>query len=139
MGRYAEGTKVAVEKSVEDLKRLAVRYGADEFTYAISPRGGSVMFVLEGIPLRYDIGFPTDPGLTTDQAEAEWRRRWRVVLLRAKAQFETWQAAEESVTRAFLTNVMLPGGATVGDAVEQGGIEAFTGDFLPALTAGTPD
>lgn len=126
-----------VDKSVGDLRRLAERYGAEEFTYAMSPRSGAVMFRLDGVPLRYDVHFPTDDDLTVAQAEAEWRRRWRVVLLRAKAQFETWAAAEETVTRAFLTNVMLPDGTTIGDHVEQQGVGAFDGRFLPALTAGS--
>lgn len=136
MSRYAEGTTVAVEKSVEDLRRLAERYGAEEFTYAISPRQGAVMFQLDGVPLRYDVAFPTDSSLSVKQAEAEWRRRWRVVLLRAKGQFEAHLDGDESVTRAFLSNVMLPDGSTVGDAVENYGLDAFDGGFLPALTAG---
>jgi hypothetical protein len=135
--RYAEGTTVGVEKSVEDLRRLSVRYGAEEFTYAISPRQGAVMFRLDGIPLRYDVAFPTGSGMTVKQAEAEWRRRWRVVLLRAKGQFEAHLDGEESVTRAFLSNVLLPDGSTVGDQVDAIGIGAFDGGgFLPALTAG---
>ena len=136
MKRYAEGTTVPVEKSVEDLRRLAERYDAAEFTYAISPRQGAVMFRLDGVPLRYDVSFPTDPSLTVRQAEAEWRRRWRVVLLKAKGQFEAHLDGEESVVRAFLANVMLPDGTTVGDQVEQRGVGAFDGGFLPALTAG---
>lgn len=135
--RYAEGTTVPVEKSVEDLRRLAERYDADEFTYAISPRQGAVMFRLDGVPLRYDVAFPVDTNLSVRQAEAEWRRRWRVVLLKAKGQFEAHLDGEESVTRAFLANVMLPDGSTVGDHVDREGVTAaFEGGFLPALTAG---
>lgn len=134
--RYAEGTDVDVSKSVEDLKRLAERYDASEFTYAIGPRGGSAMFRLEGVPLRYDVQFPTDDDLTVKQAEQEWRRRWRVVLLRAKGQFEAITDGELSVERAFLAEVMLPDGTTVGERIEATGIEGLEGELLPQLTAG---
>lgn len=137
MGRYAEGTTVAVEKSVEDLRRLATRYGADEFTYAMSPHGGVVMFKLQGYPLRYDVTFPTDED-TVKRAEAEWRRRWRVVLLRAKGQFEAIEDGDTSVPQAFMAQLMMEDGTTLGTRVDRFGVEGLAEVVgLPMLGAGS--
>lgn len=134
--RYAENTKVPPERSIEELRRLASRYEAEEFTYAMSPRGGSAMFVLGGIPIRYDVPFPTDLDTVT-AAEQEYARLWRVVCLRAKGQFEALDAGD-SPTRAFLAQLMLEDGSTLGDRAEAGDLLAggLLAEALPALMAG---
>ena len=135
--RYAENTKVEVASSIEDLQRLASRYECEDFTYAVGPKGGSCMFRIQGVPIRYDVSFPIDGDLTINQSEQEWRRRWRVVLLQAKGQFEMIEAGEMTPQRAFLSNLMLDDGRTVGDIVDTHGVAAFEGEMLPQLTMGS--
>lgn len=148
--RYAEGTNVTPENSLSEIKKYAELRGAEDFVSLMGPRQGMVRFHLRDsddgpvYPVQFSAEFPTDPDLTIKQAEQEYARRWRVVLLKVKAAFEQWNEGEEStVTEAFMPHLMLPGGGTVGDAVTSQYEQVARGqadriDLMPALGPGDP-
>lgn len=135
--RYAEGTKVEPESSVAEIRTYAERRGADRFTFAMGDTGGAIRFVVHE---RW-VQFTVDRDVDVDHQE--YRRRWRVVLLKVKTAFEVLaDGVDTSVDEAFMPYLMLPDGSTVGQRVAEDMPRIYAGEldgmdlFRPALTAG---
>lgn len=116
------GTKVSVDRSVEEIRRTAERYGAEGFTYGISPLGGVVQFKVGPRWVKFKVDKNED--------EAEWRRRWRVLLISVKVRLERVADGDSSVDEEFFANVMLPDGSTVFERMRE---------QVEAVYAGTMD
>lgn len=149
--KYAEGTKVPVEKSKADLEGLLRKSGATSIAMGWDQTlGARVLFRLEERFVQILIPVP-DPKVyrTPAQREAEERRLWRSRLLIVKAKLEVVLSGETTVSREFLADLLLPDGSTVGDVTAPVIAEAYeTGDMprsllpglgpsLPALTSGS--
>lgn len=127
---YAEKTEVAPERSRAEIERTLNRYGADSFAYVSAPDRGAVAFRMEGRAVRFEVPLPTDPAefrrtkggqtRTSRQMEAaleaEVRRRWRALLLCLKGKLEAVESGITTFEEEFLAHLVLPSGATVGQA-----------------------
>jgi hypothetical protein len=132
MSRYASGTEVPVDRSQAEIRRTLKRYGVTRSTFNEAPGAASVEFVGHGRMVRFVINLP-DPAderftLTPtgrdraaaaarqafDQAE---RQCWRALNLLIKAKLEAVEAGVQSFEDEFLPYTLLPGGATVADAL----------------------
>lgn len=159
MATYAKETTVTAERSRAEIEVILRRYGATGFAYAW--QRGQVMlgFEITNRQIRFLIPLP-DPqaaefnrvrvnarstkSATSVQREAAYeqaiRQRWRALVLVIKAKLEAVEAGISTIEREFLTDIVLPGGQTVGgwlipqiEAVyESGRMPAL----LPGLAAG---
>jgi hypothetical protein len=119
--RFAEKTKVTVEKSQESIRTLLVtRMKADQFMIGFNQGREMVAFRLMGIP--HEIKIPIAKN------EQERRRFWRCILLHVKSMWESIQNGIIDKERAFLQYILLPNNQTVG--------EYLPGQIKSALSTG---
>lgn len=130
MGKFAAGTEVSSERTLAELQRLLVRYGATRFAYAFEPERASVGFQAHGRLVRFLLPMPrrdaAEFARTPRQgkprspaaAEAAWeqasRQRWRALLLVVKAKLEAVECGISTFEEEFLAHLVLPNGETVG-------------------------
>jgi hypothetical protein len=149
---YAEGTSVPVERSKAELERLLTKYGAEQFAsgwdgdraqIGFKMAGRLVRFVLP-LPRKDDRAFTHTPARrnrrTPDETFAAWegacRARWRALLLVVKAKLEAVASGIACFEDEFLSYIVLPGGATVGDEVRPAIADAYrSGKPAPLLLA----
>lgn len=131
MTRYAQNTRVPVSQSRLELERTLDRYGADQFVYGTDAGEWVVRFRAHERYVQLRIDKPED--------ERQQRQRWRALVLVVKAKLESIESGLETFEQAFLANVMLPDGSTVGDwAAEQ--IEStYTSGLMPKSLLALPE
>jgi hypothetical protein len=133
MARYASNTAVSSEKSRNEIRRILMRYGADQFIDGENRQGATIGFAFEGRGIRFVLPMPdrNSPEFTrtpgrgrprrSDAAEREYeqaiRQRWRALALVIKAKLEAIDAGITSFDEEFLAHMVLPGGQTVGQNV----------------------
>jgi hypothetical protein len=137
MRRYAERTAVPVLRSELEIKRVLQRYGADRIGIMSEPRRATIYFSIKGRDVQMPIPFPLNGDLlpgkkyakwTAAAAQAEERRRWRVMVLTLKAMLEAVESGVTTFDEVFLAHVVI-GNQTVGQMLVP---------RLGALTTGTP-
>lgn len=132
-GNYAKGTSVSVERSMNELRRMLRRYGADAFghTEQAMPDGREVIqiaFRYSGWNVRFRLPMPsrepyryTATGRERDNSaiekdwERECRRMWRAMVLVVKAKLEGVESGILTFQEAFLGDFVTPGGVTVSE------------------------
>ncbi len=130
MSRYAERTAVPVERSKAEIERILGRYGAHEFGYAIKGKMAAIMFSANGKHLRFILPLPLEGeynrtptgkvrgrGVMQEALATETRRRWRSLALNIKAKLDSVDTGIEVFEQAFLAQIVLPDGHTVGEHV----------------------
>lgn len=140
---YAAKTTVSPERSLEEIKRVLRRYGADKFGQAESRESAAVMFEIDQILVRIDVPLPdrdapeftqTANGRSRGQGsilaayEAVLRQRWRALLLAIKAKLEAVECGISTLETEFMPFMVMPSGQTIAqhllpklkDAIESG-------------------
>ena len=126
---YAETTNVAVEKSVAEIIALIKKGGAERIGQMEEPIGFAIQFFLNDRMLRFRIRWPqlaevpNRSGNGPFRTEAKRReildqrkrQRARALLLVIKAKLESVESGVETFEEAFLANVVMPDGKTVGE------------------------
>jgi hypothetical protein len=126
---YAETTEIAVEKSVAEIIGLIRRGGADRIAQIEEPSGFAIQFFLAGRMLRFRIRWPSivdvadrvgngpyrDARKRASIVEQRKKQRARALLLVIKAKLESVESEVETFEEAFLANIVMPDGQTVGD------------------------
>lgn len=110
--RFAEGTKVAVEKSRAEIERLLASHGVSRLLVGSDAQSGSgfVQFELDG--RQYRLLLPErEDGRDPNQLE---RERWRALVLILKAKLEIVASEMTTAENEFLAYLVLPGGNTLG-------------------------
>lgn len=148
MTAYAEGTKVPIEKSMDEIKRTLDRYGATGWAMGQEDGLAAVMFTAHGRRVRFVLREPdpSDPAFkktatgqrrTIPQAQAaylgELRRVWRALALAIKAKLEVVATGIVSFDDEFAMHVILPDNTTVADHVGPAIAEAYETGTVPAL------
>jgi len=121
--RYAENTKVPVERSKVEIERTLKRYGIEEFFYGTSPRGEGIGFKYNGRTIRFGIPRPNRKKFRDNQVgEADYKRairqQWRILLLALKAKLELVDIGLTTFEDEFLAQTCLQGGQTVSEALQ---------------------
>jgi hypothetical protein len=155
---FAKETTVSVERTRAELEQLLIRFGASGYFsgWDAAANAGFVAFELRGRRLRFRLDLP-DPNnteftmrklnqtnyreqRTPAQARAAWeqacRQRWRALLLLVKAKLAAIEAGIVTLEEAFLADVMLPDGRTVGESVMEPVAEAYRSGQVPPLLPG---
>ena len=126
MTRYAETTKVSVAQSRTEIERTLKRYGADGFMYGEADDRAVVAFRMRGRHIKFMVDIPDKP-----QKE---RQRWRAMLLVIKSKLESVESGIEIFEDAFMAQIVLPDGQTVGQVMRPQIVSAYeTGNVPPLL------
>jgi len=154
MSRYAEGTTVSVERSIDELRRLLTNNGATHYAYGKDPDGEIVQFAIAEHFYRFTVKPPAAVELRATyvgddwraeiracqinwgiRVEAELRRRWRARVLWLKSVLEFME--QVPLEESLLSNLVLPDGRTFGGwAAPQVESMYATGGMPPLLSAG---
>jgi hypothetical protein len=117
--RYAEGTKVPISRSREEVEKLLMRYGASAFMYGNKQDRAAVSFEMAGRQYRIEVQYPAVTSFkgtpTQRQAlyEVEQRRRWRGLVLIVKAKLEAASTGITTIEKEFFADEVVTGGRTV--------------------------
>lgn len=135
--RYAEGTKVPVERSIAELKRTCEKYGATNFGFLQADSKTAIFFKYSDRLYRMDLHFPNASGARTmeevKKIKAEERRLWRVLLLTVKAMFE---GIENQVFDGHLLLqpfTVLPDNTVIGDRISPQLDQTYLTGNMPSL------
>lgn len=126
---YAENTEVPIEKSIGEIISLIKKAGAERIGQVEDPDWLAIQFFLNDRMLRFRVTFPLlseiperdgrGSYLGADQKERKRqqriRQRARALLLVIKAKLESVESGVETFEEAFLANVVMPDGKTVGE------------------------
>lgn len=143
MTKYAQGTTVTVEKSRSEIESLIKKNGGKNFCYFSSPDAEVFIFEAFNRRLKFGVKMPKISGYYTDKqrtekTQAEYRRLFRVLILRLKAKFESVKSGEVSFDEEFLANIVDNENRTVWETI-QPALQGFTTEKLPPLlSSGKP-
>lgn len=150
MGKFASGTSVSASSSLNEIERILTRYGADQFafghdndahrafvTFRMNRR--QIKFLL--LPDPNDPQFlrtpakriQRSPAAARETYEQAVRQRWRALTLCIKAKLESIESGIEDFETAFMGQIMLPSGATVGDWMKPQIERAYTDGQMPNM------
>lgn len=156
MARYAEGTTVSIESSQAEIARLISRYGARKYASGFDEDAHLAVIQFEAhdrrVQFRLHMPNPSSREFThnargqkrTDTQtgnayQAECRRLWRSLVMVIKAKLESVESGIETFEQAFMANVVLPGGMTVGEFMSPQIAESYrTGQMPPMLPGVDP-
>lgn len=146
---YAEGTKVSVKSSQDDIRSVLAKHGCKQFGLYDDEHRSSVQFVMSGLPYRFTVERPTKTEVSEQLArqgrtlrrvqdwpgkiEQEWRRRWRARLLWLKATLEFAEDDEDFIAQALMSQLVLPDQSTLGQWAAERLPEIYSSGRLPAL------
>lgn len=133
MRRFAENTKVPVERTRQEMDELLRRHGATQMLQAFDHelRGSYSQAVVQFkmadrmVRLRFEV--PNKP--------QEARRKWRMMLMIVKAKLEFVADGGSTIEREFMADVMLPDGVTVGEWMAPQLKESYKNGGMPPLLA----
>lgn len=158
-GKYASGTEVSTDRSLAEIRTTLRRYGASSFAFGEEAGWAMIGFAANNRKVRFALQLPdpddaqftrtpTGKSRTASAADAAYeaavRQVYRVFAFVIKAKLEAVESGLVTFDREFLAHLVLPGGQTVGDAVEDnvraayetGQVPALLPDYRKAITAG---
>lgn len=154
MGRYANNTKVAVEKTRLEIESVLTRYGADQFMTARDDAAGQAVVQFRAkeryirfriqLPKRYDKDI-THSGrrkLSETTAQNVWeqacRSMWRSLLLCIKAKLEAVDSGICEFEDEFMANIVLPDQQTVAQWLRPQVRDAYLSGEMPQSLLALP-
>lgn len=150
MGKYASNTNVSSELSRLEIEKTLIRYGADNFAYATQKGRAFIAFMMNERQIKFILPLPqieefkkTPTGRERSENskyeawEQACRQRWRALNLVIKAKLEAVECGISVFEDEFMSNIVLPGGQTVGEfmkpQIEQAYISGAVPKMLPML------
>ena len=125
---YAENTTVPFERSIAEIIGLLRAAGAGQIGQMEERTSFTIQFAMSDRIVRFRVSFPTvstvvkRTGPRPDAAklgEQRRRQRGRALLLVIKAKLESVESEVETFEEAFLANVVMPGGSTLYERVQE--------------------
>ena len=112
MAKFAEGTRVMVKSSRDEIEKLVTRFGASRFMVAIDgdSNTAAIQFFAKARMIRLTLSLH-DKGKKV--SEVEERRRWRSLALLLKAKLVAVEDGLVEFEEEFLPHVVLHDGQTV--------------------------
>lgn len=147
---YASGTSVSAERTKAEIEQTLRRYGATQFASGWDSTNGRayVGFHVAERAMKFILTLPdsndpecrlTPKGKRRSDADTQrhWeqavKQKWRALLLVIKAKLESVEGGIETIEQAFLPQIVLPGGRTVGDWAQDAISEAYRTGNIPQL------
>lgn len=150
MAKYAANTSVSSELSRIEIEKTLIRYGADNFAYAMAQGKAFIGFTMNERQIKFILPLPTKDDFkktptgrdrTANSQYEAWeqacRQRWRALNLVIKAKLEAVECGISVFEDEFMANIVLPSGETVSDfmkpQIEQAYINGTVPKMLPML------
>lgn len=133
---YAQKTTVPIERSKVEIEKIVTKAGAQQFASYWEESRVVLAFRLRDRLIRFSLVLPSPEdaqfakartyrrygcsgsGSKTEARKKKWeqevKRLWRALALCIKAKLESVESGIESFDEAFLAQIVLPGGKTVG-------------------------
>ena len=132
---YAADTKTPVAQTRAEIEATLAKFGATAFAFATHQKGATVMFECAGRRVRFELPLSGDASSDAKTARHH-RERWRALFICIKSKLVAVEANIESFEEAFLSHVVMPDGATVGDRVRPQIADQYKGGKMPLMLAG---
>lgn len=146
MAHYAQNTNVSSELSRLEIERVLIKYGAENFAYATANGMSLICFTMHDRQVKFVLPLPkkeefsltpTGRARTENSQYEAWeqacRQRWRALKLVIQAKLEAVECGISVFEDEFMSNIVLPGGQTVGDFMKPQIEEAYALGTLPKL------
>lgn len=147
--RYAEGTKVTVPRSREEIEKLLKAYGASGFAFGYDNDVAAILFQLKGRRYRIELHYPplesfrrTNANVTRTEpqmkaaAEAEEKRLWRELAIVIKAKLIAVKSGIRTLEQEFFYDTVLTNNQTVGEFMEPQIEEMYKTGKMPPMLPG---
>lgn len=102
--RFAEDTRVPVDRTKQELEKLLKAHGAAGFAIGWDAHQDRIEFLWQSRQIRFVL--PRDPKRRNEQAD---RQRWRALLLVVKAKLEAVRSGIAVFEQEFLGFIVVPG------------------------------
>lgn len=155
-GMYAKGTKVSVEASEMEIRRLLIKYGADQFGsgwdgekniagihFRIKERQVRMILPLPALEdfKRSRAGANQAASWTASEAqrkshEQATKERWRALVLIVKAKLEAVDAGISTIEREFFSDIVLYDGETMFEKYKPQIEQMYATGQMPSPIAG---
>lgn len=147
MSKFAEKTTVSSERSRAEIEKILSRYGATGFAYGWSGSDAVIAFEICARRIQFILHLPSrkefertpSRGQKRSSAQIETayeqavRQRWRSLCLTIKAKLVSAEQDIEMFEDAFMAQIMLPNGKTVGSMMRPQIESAYAGGEMPNL------
>lgn len=119
---YAENTKVPIDRSQAEIKKILQKYKATGFAFMENTTMSVVLFEANFKRVKFVLPMPQSPSKNATQAsiktfEQLCRARWRCLVLAIKAKLESVESGITTFEQEFMAHIVLPNGQTVGDVM----------------------
>lgn len=146
---YASGTAVSAERTKAEIEHTLRRYGATQFVTGWDAGRNRVMvgFRVADRDIKFILCLPDSndesvtktergrnraPGDVAAFHDRLVKQKWRALLLVIKAKLESVEGGIETIEQAFLPQIVLPGGRTVGEWAHEAIPEAYKTGKMPS-------
>ncbi len=151
MPTYAKETGVPVENSLTEIRKTLTRYGATRFAMIEEAGQVGVGFEMRNRSIRFVLPLPRPDAeefeITTGNQHARYgtgkysqarhekavRQRWRALALVIKAKLEAVESSIETFDEAFMAQIVLPNGQTMGRWATPQIEQAYLSGNMPPL------
>lgn len=144
MTKFAQNTKVPVERSRSEAEGVLTRYGADQVSSGWTAQKAVLMFRMKDRYIRIEMPLAVkhvtknSKGyvLGEDATAKENRRRWRAMVLYLKAKLESVESEIISFEQAFMSHMILPNKQTVAEFMAPQIAAAYQSGDMPKQLPG---
>lgn len=129
---YAKGTKTEIGTTETQIKKMLQKAGAEAIAFMEERSRAIIAFHLNGRAIRFNLPLPTRDQFCRSESgrqarspatiDSAWmqasRERWRQLHLCIKAKLESVEQDIELFDDAFLSQIVMPDGETIGEKVK---------------------
>lgn len=135
---YAKNTKVPIERSQGEIRKILTKHGATGFAFAENDSLAQVIFELKGYRIKFNLPMPCPPNKNSTEASKKFyfqlcKSKWRSLVLAIKAKMECVQSGITTIEQEFLAHIVLPNGITVGHHTIPQLKESYESNKMPTL------
>ena len=133
MTRFAETTKVPVDRTKAEIEQALKRYGADQFISGWEHGRAMLGFRAQNRMIRFELVLPAPDPRRQTKIDQQTRQRWRALLLVIKAKLEAVESNISTFETEFLAHIVLPNNQTVGQALAPQLAQMYQTKKMPPL------
>jgi len=135
---YALNTKVPIERSQAEIRKILSKYGATAFAFAENENDAVLMFQMCDRRVMFKLPLPIRPAkgstaISIKTYDQTCRSKWRSLVLSIKAKLETVESGISSFEDEFLSRIILPNGKTVGTTISKQIEHSYLTNEMPPL------
>jgi hypothetical protein len=138
VSEYAKHTSVPPEKSKAEIEKTLSRYGATSFASGWTGTSSTIVFEAKGRRVRFVLPLPSKKDFYSDEKYNQAiRQKWRCMALAIKAKLEVVESGIATFEEEFMSHIVLPNGATVGQWMGPQIEQTYKSGSMPPLLIGS--